>query len=292
MWTYVSASEMYHHGIKGQKWGVRRFQDEDGSLTPKGRQRYNETANKREETPEERKKRISRNVAIGAAVATTALAVIGGMYVKRKYDVNVKELDKKALSSVKQVNTKPIDLKSLSDKDTIISKGTKFQRISSRKIEDYSEAGKQIYTSYLKNDNVIYMHDMPKNIEKWRSSGIIKDKGSKVYKHLLETNKDVKVASPRKMVEAYMAVTGDTECKQYRYQNFITGLVDRNKPENKKFISKLVEMGYNAIIDENDAGSYTKSPLILLDPSKDVSGIKTTEIKKIHKILNVLRYER
>ena len=29
-----------HHGIKGQKWGVRRFQNEDGSLTPEGRARY------------------------------------------------------------------------------------------------------------------------------------------------------------------------------------------------------------------------------------------------------------
>ena len=29
-----------HHGIKGQKWGVRRFQEEDGSLTPAGRDRY------------------------------------------------------------------------------------------------------------------------------------------------------------------------------------------------------------------------------------------------------------
>ena len=285
-------SYIQHHGIKGQKWGIRRFQNKDGSLTAKGRQRYGETTNKREETPEERKKRISRNVAIGAAATATALTVIGAMYIKHKYDVNIKELNKKATSSIKEIRTKPIDLNSLSDKDTVISKGTKFQRISSRKIEDYSEAGKQIYASYLKNDNAIYMHDMPKNIEQWRRSGIIKDEGSKIYKHLLETNKDVKVASPRKMVEAYMAVTGDTECKQYRYQNFITGLVDRDKPENKKFISKLVEMGYNAIIDENDAGSYTKSPLILLDPSKDVSGIKTTEIKKIHKILNVLKYER
>ena len=29
-----------HHGIKGQKWGVRRYQNGDGSLTPEGRQRY------------------------------------------------------------------------------------------------------------------------------------------------------------------------------------------------------------------------------------------------------------
>ena len=31
---------LQHHGIKGQKWGVRRFQNKNGSLTPRGRQRY------------------------------------------------------------------------------------------------------------------------------------------------------------------------------------------------------------------------------------------------------------
>lgn len=29
-----------HHGIKGQKWGVRRYQNPDGSLTPEGIERY------------------------------------------------------------------------------------------------------------------------------------------------------------------------------------------------------------------------------------------------------------
>ena len=31
---------LYHHGIKGQHWGVRRFQNEDGSLTSAGKKRY------------------------------------------------------------------------------------------------------------------------------------------------------------------------------------------------------------------------------------------------------------
>lgn len=32
--------ELYHHGIKGQKWGVRRFQNRDGTRTAAGREKY------------------------------------------------------------------------------------------------------------------------------------------------------------------------------------------------------------------------------------------------------------
>ncbi len=43
-------SELYHHGVLGQKWGVRRYQNKDGSLTAVGKKR------KAELTFEEKKK--------------------------------------------------------------------------------------------------------------------------------------------------------------------------------------------------------------------------------------------
>lgn len=64
--TFYSVHDVYlmHHGIKGQKWGVRRYQNPDGTLTKEGKERYGSLSSYYQ------KKTAIRNV--GAAAASTA----------------------------------------------------------------------------------------------------------------------------------------------------------------------------------------------------------------------------
>lgn len=52
-----------HYGIRGQKWGVRRFQNKDGSLTSAGKKRRKQidAVEKKEETVEERRTRLLKS---------------------------------------------------------------------------------------------------------------------------------------------------------------------------------------------------------------------------------------
>lgn len=45
MGYFYSDEELAHHGILGQKWGVRRYQNKDGSLTEKGKKHYGNMSN-------------------------------------------------------------------------------------------------------------------------------------------------------------------------------------------------------------------------------------------------------
>ena len=72
---YLTRSdELVHWGIKGQKWGIRRFQNSDGSYTAEGKERYGkgEASDK-----DARKAKMKKAMKIGAAVVGTALVAYG-----------------------------------------------------------------------------------------------------------------------------------------------------------------------------------------------------------------------
>lgn len=74
---------LQHFGIKGQKWGVRRFENSDGTLTEEGKIRYAKAQKEasKYESKSSRLKKIGRaartGAAAGAAGALGALAQVG-----------------------------------------------------------------------------------------------------------------------------------------------------------------------------------------------------------------------
>ena len=85
--NYLQMSELYHHGIKGQKWGIRRFENEDGTLNAKGlkrQQKINAQAEKYE-------KKAAAEAAVGNKEASKAYSKVADNL--RKQDLNSKTYD-------------------------------------------------------------------------------------------------------------------------------------------------------------------------------------------------------
>lgn len=129
--NWNDGTHLYHHGIKGMKWGVRRFQKKDGTLTAAGKKRYSDgESDEKEQKKEGRGKRIAKNIAIGATVATAALAGSSKLSESTKNKRNSKELSdeekedeiKKYKSSIKKLETGTKALESVKDfKDDVRS---------------------------------------------------------------------------------------------------------------------------------------------------------------------------
>ena len=101
---------LVHHGIKGQRWGVRRFQNADGSLTVAGRRRYGngasgskgEAASSRKGLTEVQKNRLKTAAKVALIAGTVASS--GYLYRNNSEAINeaISEIASKPMKAVAQ----------------------------------------------------------------------------------------------------------------------------------------------------------------------------------------------
>ena len=109
----MEKNTLAHWGIKGQKWGVRRYQNKDGSLTPAGKKRYD-----RDVAENNAKKKDNRIVIDGPDasrwVKEDTRRAKGVVDSSRDMVKDLKNINDSTRSKVKRQN---MDLSNMSDKD-------------------------------------------------------------------------------------------------------------------------------------------------------------------------------
>lgn len=137
---------LYHHGTKGMKWGVRRYQNKDGSLTAFGRARrkLKEKRAAQEETVEDKKKRIlasrsAKDLYENADLFTTN--ELQNAYNRLQLERNIASLVPKEVSKAERVTSKAIDWgKKVND---LTDTGTKTYNNVAKVYNAFSEKGRE-----------------------------------------------------------------------------------------------------------------------------------------------------
>lgn len=280
-------NELYHHGIKGQKWGVRRYQNKDGSLTPSGKKRYDEGYSKKPNIIDRhRNKLVEKYVqkGYGQQAAETAAkqrmrteAIIGA--------IGAIAITAASIKISKRIGEDYFD--------KTIKSGKNIQNIGADAQATFKD--RPFFAAINKNDKKAYGMLYPN--EK-HTMEVLKGNSGEIYNNTIKITKNVKRASVKKARDTFYEQMdndpsfrkqvlsaikntsyGDSSVDNYEktgvktkklYDRFNQALATpefQNAGIHNKYYSALQKKGYNAILDINDTRysgykKISKSPTI------------------------------
>lgn len=242
----IQNGELYHHGIKGMKWGVRRFQNKDGSLTPAGKKRYS--------PGELGRVPVQKGVSVNS---DGSISISKGVNLQRLISDKSRSLKDITYASVLEYDNakyvKYIGGKGLfgGGRDKVMS----IRANEDLKAPSIDEASK-IMVNLLSNNSEFR---------------------SKFTNCLGNTVSDKELA---RMKADPTGIDAKAWYDELNVSMTFSSNFDSNAPYiQKTFSESLQKKGYNMLRDENDfQNKVSKAPVIILNPQKTLSVVSVTDI--------------
>ena len=313
--------ELYHYGVKGMKWGVRRYRYADGSLTPAGARRYQNGRNS------SRVQRVSSMMSahVSELTKTAKTKITGKQYVDTYLAKGTtlsriqsqKEFENFAFYATykKADSNKYMGLfgKNLTSRAAAEARAAEKK---AKKTGDETDMG-NAKTLREKSDNMKIYQLSIKATKRLKvpsdenaghiTANLLKDKKFKVNVEASIQDSKEKMRRPTQQVlfkQAQNALRKDpsklsTSEKVAIYKALNLSLTNHNPQEvaaQNRFYSELKKKGYNALLDYNDkefSSYHAKRPMIVFDiDSVKLDSVSETNPKIVNKMYTKYNRER
>lgn len=276
-------SYLIHHGVQGQKWGYRRWQNEDGSLTPEGREHYG---------------RIKENGAYVLKKGSTVNRVStfkkeklkGNKYLYTDVDKDVYEGAFSTYLKYAYPNfsgdSRKIYKKTYITKEDLLAPTEKLAR---QMLDERLYNDKKLLKKVARYGDSLLKEDHPAVIRLLQSHNVKISEVPEKYR-----KNDLGIKEYYGAYNSYMKLPKE---KQEKINNDLTflaynSMVESDKKELNSFLKEVSKKGYNAIMDYNNAKGYNDAvePFIAINAKKTLKEIdnKILEDKYIEAAINRL----
>ena len=314
-------NELYHHGVKGQKWGVRKYQYADGSRTPVGKKR---------EKAYGQNNAIKRSTSIAGIkikefTKSAATQITGKQYVDSylkngtplKRIQTAKDFEKFAFYATykKQDSDKYMGLFG----KNLISRGeAEAKRAEKKAKETGSEEDAKLAKEYRAKSDGLKVYQLSIAASKKLkvpsdenaahiTANLLKEKKFKNDVEASISDSKEKMRRPTQQLlfkQAQKAIAKDpSKMTKYEkvsiYKALNLSLVNHNSKEvsaQNRFYSELKKKGYNALLDYNDksySSYHAKRPMIVFDTdSVNLKAVTETNPKVVNQLYKKYNRQR